>query len=125
MNEAPTDKKLEANVLTQFEKEPFEVLEKKSKETETNHISRLFKLRENDIDWKVKKRPYFGWALILLFIAQNAVVFGLVVAAFINGTMESLEVVLGIIVTGTLAETAIGVNVIIKWLFSDIDYQKK
>lgn len=100
-------------------------LEKDAKKNEHNHYQKLRTLREQDIEWRIDRRPYYGVAMLLLLIVQNLVVFGLVVWAFACNKLAEVGYILSIILAATLIETAITVRIIIQWLFSNIDYSTK
>lgn len=119
-----TEKKLPAEDLEHFERQNPSEWEKEHKNIENNHYAKLLQLRERDIDWRITRRPVYGFVLLLLLFTQNAIVFGLVITSYLAHNLEELSLVLGIIITGTLVETAVTVRLIIQWLFSNIDYAK-
>jgi hypothetical protein len=59
--------------------------------------------------------------MVLLF-GQNAIVFTLVIVSYFRNDLSQLAIILGIIVNGTLLETAFLIRIIVKWLFDDIPY---
>jgi|ERR1700686_5242174 len=83
----------------------------------------LSDLRIQDARWRLKARPRIGWTIIVLLIFQNvALVFGVGMAA-INGGLKDLGPVIIGVTAATLTETAAIVQIVVKWLFSDINYQ--
>jgi hypothetical protein len=60
-----------------------------------------------------------------LLVCQNIVVFSLVIGALIFGKMKDLQLVFSVLVGATLAETSSMVFFMVRWLFSDIKYDRK
>lgn len=114
-----------AKSLGGFKEKDQDDWEKEGMRSESKHFSKLQEQRERDNEWKIKNRPIVGWTLLGLFLGQNFLVFLLIFIAYFQSKLGGLEVILGVIMTGTLAETAFGVKTIIKWMFSDIDYKRK
>jgi hypothetical protein len=91
--------------------------------TYAKHIAEMQRLEREDNQWKLDARKRYGKIFVILLIAQNIVVFGLVIWAFCLDKLQPLSLVLAIIVNGTLVETAFLIRFIIKWIFADIDYK--
>lgn len=83
---------------------------------------RLAELRLRDAEWRIRTRPRVGWTIIVLLIAQNALVGLTILIAALNGGLQSTAPVLIGISAATLGETAAIVQIVVKWLFSEIDY---
>jgi hypothetical protein len=80
----------------------------------------LIQLRIEDIKWRIKRRPVFGFILIALLFLQNIAVFGW---TFYQGqNLAKLETAFNFLITGTLVETALIVRIIVEWLFKEIDF---
>lgn len=89
-----------------------------------NYATKEFEnLKYTDIASRIKNRNRIGWTVIILLLLQNLLVFGLVGWAFYLGQLGQLQIILGTLLTGTLGETVMVVNIIVKWLFSDIKYE--
>lgn len=101
-----------------------QINEKQQKE-ELKQSQNLFKLRTNDIGWRLQNRPIYGKFFIELLKWQNMIVFGILVLAFLFGILDKIGYILSIIIAGTLVETMITARIIVRWLFSDIDYTIK
>lgn len=81
------------------------------------------KLRLRDYSEKLDSRKNTKWILICLLLVQNFAVYGSVAWSLINGTLDQLQLVLGVVITATLGETYLMVKIMIEWLFKDIDYK--
>jgi hypothetical protein len=92
---------------------------------QVNFDNSLLETRLKDINWRVKTRANFGFAMLGLLFLQNAIVFGLVITAYFRNNLKELEIIFGILVPSTLLETAYAIKIIIEWLFKDIDYTVK
>ena len=82
-------------------------------------------LRFKDIEWKLKSRKHYGFAIFFLLCAQNAVVFFFVGYAFFfsKENLKDTQLILTVLAPGTLLETAFMVKILVQWLFSDINYK--
>ena len=85
-------------------------------------LKEITQIQKQDFEWKVTNRPIYGKRIMDLLIGQNIFVGSLVFLAFLCGKLQELEIILGVLVTGTLVETAFSVRVVIQWLFSDTKY---
>jgi len=109
--------------ITSFEEtSPTEWSEKYIQSIDRINLEILF-AQLDDIGWRIKRRGIYGALLMLLLFLQNATVFILVYLSFSKGNLQDLQLILGTLVAGTLIETAYTVNIIIRWLFSDIVYK--
>jgi hypothetical protein len=81
-------------------------------------------LKIEDINWRLKNRQKFQTFLIRLLVFQNVVVFGLFGVGLIFNKLQGLENAFTVLIGGTLAETVALIQIIIKWLFSEIPYEK-
>jgi len=81
-------------------------------------------LRLKDIRWRLDNRENFKKFLIMLLIWQNIAVFALVTFAVVTNKIAGLQTVFATLVGGTLLETTSMIFIIIKWLFSEIPYEK-
>lgn len=81
--------------------------------------------RLTDIHWRLENREKFKNFLIRLLVTQNVVVFALVIGGMVADKMAGLQLVFATLVGGTLLETAAMVHLIVKWLFSEINYTKR
>jgi len=84
----------------------------------------LYAIRIRDADWRVKARPKFGWALAGLLVAQNVGLTGLIFWAATQSLLERLTPLIIGVTSGTLVETAAIIQIIVRWLFKDIDYKR-
>lgn len=65
------------------------------------------------------------WGFSLLLLAQNAAVIGLVTYLAVTRALSEVSNFLIALTAGTLGETAVIVRIIVKWVFSDIDYGRR
>lgn len=103
--------------FSNFEKADSEKYRKDLIEAQVKRMKVLLEADSNGVLWKINSRGPFAWTLIGILIVQNLLVFGLVFAALFLDKLADLQLVLSVLVTATLAETAIGINFILKWLF--------
>ena len=82
-------------------------------------------LELKDNSWRVEARESFGQFFFILLVVQNIAVFALVWYCVKHRTIENLQPILGIIITGTLTETYFIIRIIVEWVFKDINYTKK
>ncbi len=82
-------------------------------------------LKKDDIGWRLKARRWISIFCFTLLLSQNYFIFWLVYKAFHYDLLKDLSLVLGAIVTGTFAETAIVIKIIVQWVFTDINYDLK
>jgi hypothetical protein len=87
--------------------------------------ARVAELRVLDVDWRIKSRGPIAWTLIALLLLQNAAVVGAGVAAAAEHDLANLSGFLIGITAGTLGETALIVQIIVRWLFADIEYPRR
>ncbi len=80
------------------------------------------KIQLKDNQWRVSARKWFAWLFLGLLAAQNVVVFGLVVFAYIAGSLDGLENMFSVLVSVTLGETYLVIKIIVEWIFHDIKY---
>lgn len=86
-------------------------------------VEDLAALRIKDVRWRIDTRPRVGWTIISLLIAQNVAVALGVAGAGITGQLPALVPLFLGIASATLVETAAIVQIVVKWLFSEIDYR--
>ena len=83
----------------------------------------IMNLEIDDIRKRIASRNRYGIALIVLLYFQNIFVFSLAALALFLNRLEGLQLIFATLITGTLGETFLTVNIIIKWLFKDIEYK--
>lgn len=88
----------------------------------TLHRHRALKLQ--DIAWRLDNREKFRKYLMRLLVGQNIATFALVTVALYFDKLQHLQPVFSVLIGATLAETASMIFFIIKWLFSEIPYEK-
>lgn len=79
-------------------------------------------LETRELEFRLRARKTTSIFFFLFLFLQNAVVYSLVVAAFVWGQHHLSEKALSILVTGTLAETYLIVRIIVKWIFEKNNY---
>lgn len=82
-------------------------------------------LRAKDVRWRIESRGRIAWTLIVLLLVQNATVIGAGIGAAVEHSLASLSGFLIGITAGTLGETALIVQIIVRWLFADIEYPRR
>lgn len=85
----------------------------------------LNQLRTMDIRMQLIIRGLISGAFLCLLFWQNYQVFSLITLAFQKSTVKDLQPILGIIITGTLAETYFVIKEIVKWVLTPIDYTEE
>lgn len=109
------------------------VLEKKSAQS-FNDLYQHFKpttlesldnkgLANKDYVWRIKNRGIFAWTIMSILIGQNLLIYLLIYIAFVTHQLANLQLILGVLLSGTLVETYFTLNHVVKWLFNDIDYK--
>jgi hypothetical protein len=83
-----------------------------------------YDLAIEDTKWKQNTRKSYNCFFLSLIAIQNAIVFGLVIWAFVTNKLADLSIVLGVIITGTLVETYFLLRIMVYFVFSEIDYTK-
>ncbi len=81
------------------------------------------KLANKDYIWRIKNRGRFAWTIMGILIGQNFLIYSLIYCAFLTGQLVHLQLILGVLLSGTLVETYFTLNHVVKWLFNDIDYK--
>jgi len=90
--------------------------------TEFAENEKILKLRSQDYQWRIEAREHYGYLIFQMLFCQNIAVFGLVYLAFFTHELKDLQLILGTVITGTLTATYFSINYLIKWLFTDINY---
>ncbi len=80
-------------------------------------------LAQKDIKWRIKNRGIFAWTIMGILILQNSLIYILIYIAYFTHQLASLQIILGVLLSGTLVETYFTLNHVVKWLFNDIDYK--
>jgi hypothetical protein len=81
-------------------------------------------LKIEDINWRLKNRQQFQAFLIRLLVFQNIIVFSLFGIGLVFNKLQGLENAFTVLIGGTLAETVALIQIIVKWLYSEIPYEK-
>ncbi|HCS79337.1 TPA: hypothetical protein DIV55_06400 [Patescibacteria group bacterium] len=92
----------------------------KSKDIKT----RLDTARFWDVVTQIALRIGFSVFFGFLLFYQNIRVFGLVIDSIRNGSIRDLQIIIGVVISGTLIETYKISEIMVKWMFKDIDYKK-
>lgn len=83
----------------------------------------ILSLQIKEMKWRIWARSCFSWVFFGFLFLQNLAVFGLVYLAYTQNMLEKLAIILGVLVSGTLVESAVIVRVIVQWIFQDKDYK--
>ena len=86
------------------------------------HNRNKLALKTRELEFRLKARKITSVFFFVFLFLQNAVVYSLVVSAFVWGGQHLSETALSILVTGTLAETYLIVRIIVKWIFDKSNY---
>lgn len=117
---------LPSAVITKtVERPPLTLWQKNAQREVLKETKTIDDLKFDDISWRLKNRENFRNFLIRLLVGQNIAVFLLVTAALFTNKIVGLEPVFATLVGGTLLETTALIVIIVKWLFSEIPYEKK
>jgi len=83
----------------------------------------------HDTESKIGFRKFFAVLFTLLLLVQNIFVYWIVYKSFfftIEGLkIEDVQVLLSVLVTGTIGQTVSIIWLMVKWVFSDIDYKNR
>lgn len=80
------------------------------------------KICNDDFKWRVKSRGKFGWTIVFILIGQHVFLFTLIGFAYWHGCLKDIQWLVCSFFIGLFTETYFTVNVLIKWLFSEIPY---
>ena len=89
------------------------------------HDLAILDLEEEDLKWKLRARKVYSLIFVFLLGIQNLFVFLLVAWAFFTDQLGQLAIILGTLLIGTLAETAVIIKIMVTWIFSNSDYQMR
>ena len=112
----------DVHILRNFDPQEWQL---EVKQDAKNNVLTERELRLKDITWKLTNRGSLKIFLMCLLVFQNFIVFGLVTIALILGKMKDLQLVFSVLIGATLAETSSMVFFMVRWLFSDIKYDKQ
>lgn len=89
-------------------------------------VGRLSDFFEADISWKLRARKTYSIAFFIFLLLQNIFVYGFVFYIYQKGqgNFKNLQPILSAIILGTIGETIGVIQIMVKWIFSDIDYSK-
>ena len=90
-------------------------------------VGRLSDFFEADISWKLRARKTYSIAFFIFLLLQNIFVYGFVFYIYQKGqgnVFRNLQPILSAIILGTIGETIGVIHIMVKWIFSDIDYSK-
>lgn len=78
-----------------------------------------------DVRQQIKMRPYVAAFFAFLLIAQSVAIFFLLYWSLKNGQMAQLQLVLSVLIAGTLTQSYKISQLIVNKLFEPIDYADK
>jgi hypothetical protein len=113
------------NVFSETKKFSTVNFEDKTEEYVEVRNKNILRLEIDDIKRRIISRNRYGIALIILLYIQNIFVFSLVAVALGLNRLQELQLIFATLTAATLGETVFTVNIIIKWLFKDINYNIK
>lgn len=79
-------------------------------------------LRDYELKWRIYARKQYGRAFFAILLVQNGFVLWLVYSAYQANRLEDLGIILGVLVSGTLAETYFIFRIMVTELFKEIKY---
>ena len=83
-------------------------------------VNRLF---ESDIRWRLDARKLYARIFSLFLLIQNLFVMYIVDFSFRSGIdLGKLQLVLSVLIAGTIGQTVGVIQIMVKWIFSDINY---
>ena|ERR1700734_1298364 len=99
---------------------------KKEKLTRNKNLEKKFlELCLEDYSSRPQSRKRYARVIIRLLICQNAALYGLI--AFLvwkhPQQLNDIQVLLSVLISGTLVETYFVFNHVIRWLFNEVDYK--
>jgi len=84
----------------------------------------LLLIRNKDFEWRVKNRGKFGWSILAFLVAQVLAIFSLIFHAYSYDKLKEIQFLFGTIFTVLVIQNYLTLNFLIKWLFSEIPYNK-
>lgn len=79
-------------------------------------------IRNKDFKWRVDNRGYFGWSIMGLLISQHFFLYGLILCAYFQSCLKDIQWLLSGFFFALMTETYFTINLLFKWLFSEIPY---
>lgn len=111
---------------TGFERrEPAHVPREPEQINRNKNIQEFLKLCLEDYRSRPKSRKIYGRLISGLLIAQNVMLYSLIVFLSIRDLehLQHLQWLFSVLVSGTLVETYFIFNHVIRWLFNEVDYK--
>lgn len=90
-------------------------------------INNLIDFFEGDIRWKLTARKRYSLIFSLCLLLQNIVVYGFVYHVYRQGSgslLKDLQPIISVLVIGTIGQTVAVIRIMVRWIFSDIDYSQ-
>ena len=90
-------------------------------------VGRLSDFFEADISWKLRARKTYSIAFFIFLLLQNLAVYYFTWHIYRQGNgalFQQLQPIMSVVVVGTIGETIGVIQIMVKWIFSDIDYSK-
>jgi hypothetical protein len=91
----------------------------------SEEAGQLAKLRVREIEGRIKARKNYARGFFGLLIAQNVGLASFIGAEAGGGHLASLAPLVIGIGSATLVETAAIVQIVVRWMFAEIDYSEK
>lgn len=90
-------------------------------------VGRLSDFFEADVSWKLRARKSYSIAFFIFLLVQNITVYWFIWQVYQHGNgnlFKQLQPILSVVIVGTIGETVGVIQIMVKWIFSDIDYSK-
>ncbi|MEC7838568.1 MAG: hypothetical protein VX777_00860 [Chlamydiota bacterium] len=84
----------------------------------------LFTIRNDDYQWRVDNRGKYAWGIWTILLLQNLFVFFAVLYSLHLGNLEKHEWLYSTFFIALMGNSYFTINLVIKWLFSEIQYHK-
>jgi hypothetical protein len=111
---------------TGFERlEPVYVPQEQEQIHRNKNVQEFLELCLEDYRGRPKSRKIYGRLISGLLIAQNALLYSLIIFLSIwhAEDLQRLQWLFSVLVSGTLVETYFTFNHVIRWLFNEVDYK--
>jgi len=93
-------------------------------EEEAKGSKSLQKIFETDAQWKLNARKIYAPLFLIFLLVQNIIAYVFIFIVYFQHNLSSVQPFIISLFIGMIVETAYIVKIIIRWVFTDIDYSK-
>lgn len=84
--------------------------------------AKLADIWEKDAEWKLEARKKYAPVLLGFLLLQNFAFLWFIALAYSENKLGDFQPFMGTVILGTFVETAYLVKIIVRWVFTDINY---